>query len=148
MLFFFICIYTYILFVLYYNYYVRFWIYIVNTRVWHVHMYTGTLYNVHCTVHKYNCMHYVYCILYNVYIKSSSTRLPIELRDFKIQSSTANCTWSNYRDTITNLSTYSLSLWRKNYRNHSLRITVLHIVCSKFLLSLYPLFFLKRGLLI
>ena len=49
-------------------------------------------YIVYCTAHTYNCMHYVYCILYNVYIKSSSTRLPIKSRDFKIQSSIANCT--------------------------------------------------------
>ena len=80
------------LFVLYYNYYVRFWIYIVNTRVWHVHMYTGTLYIVQYSSITVCTMYIVYCILYNVYIKSRSTRLPIELRDFKIQSSTANCT--------------------------------------------------------
>ena len=89
---FFICIYIYISFVSYYNYYVRFWIYIVNTRVWHVHMYTDKLYNVQYTRINVCTMYNVYCTLYNVYIKSSSTRLPIESRDFKIQSSTANCT--------------------------------------------------------
>ena len=61
---FFICIYTYILFVLYYKYYVRFWIYIVNTRVWHVHMYTGTLYIVQYTRITVCTMHNVYCVMY------------------------------------------------------------------------------------
>ena len=60
----FIFIYIYILFVLYYNYYVRFWIYIVNIRVWHVHMYTGTLYIVQCTSITVCTMYNVYCIMY------------------------------------------------------------------------------------
>ena len=67
-------------------------LYIVNIRVWHVHMYTSTLHIVQCISITVCTMYNVYCILYNVYIKSSSTRLPIESRDFKIQSSIANCT--------------------------------------------------------